>query len=250
MNNKSTIQLDEEIQQNINSLAENFAIELSENSMPDPLHPPNFRKKQIQLEIQAKLLQFFGIIVNGVMELIFTLYQLSQNEPELYSTEIQTQLDQISIQLGSIEEDTNKTPKELCGITEETFKAFDKAVVYLFNNQEYEKASAVYAFLAFLDPADPFYWIGLGDSEFFLKHFDKALEAYESAILLAPEYVPFYFYCAHCYLELNQTDKAIDIVNKTLEMTKNNSSLPEWKEQAEQLRLYMSEPHQKEGIGG
>src|SRR5262249_30936875 len=106
---------------------------------------------------------------------------------------------------------------------------------------EYDQSSAVYGFLAFIDPSEPVYWMGMGNSEYFCQRFDKALKAYEVVAELDPDNLHCHFYSSHCHQELNHIDDAIESVEKANEVIKRNPGLKEWQEQANVLKAYFNE---------
>lgn len=238
--------LDQITHKNIHEMAESIAIRLADDAPPDPLHPKELLKKQIQIDMQTTITQFFETFVVGIKELLTTLARLSVMEPELFSDEISAQFDKIGDGISKLSEnpDDTKSLREMSGITNETIKAFNRAVSDLYEKKQYDKASAVYSFLTFLDPNEPAYWLGLGNSEFFQKNYEKALSAYSSVISLNTQNPVAQFYSAHCYLAMDQTDKAIEMADQALEVIKNipsSAEQKEQKEQAEQFKIYCVE---------
>jgi tetratricopeptide (TPR) repeat protein len=233
--------LDEETQKKIEDISSSIAEKQANEAPPDPLHPKELLKKQIQLETQAKITEFFENFTIGVRELVYALIEVEKSDPSIKADVILSQLEKLGEVLSAMAENPveTKSPREVCGFTEETMKVLDRAVATIYESKEYEKASAVYTFLSYLDPGESTYWVGYGNSEFFLAHYSNALKGYETAVANAPDYVPYQFYLAHCYKELKQIDKAIDIVDQSLENIKKNSSPKEWKETAEQLKAHL-----------
>lgn len=246
MEKKTTI-LDEETKQHIQEMSKTMAEKMAEDAPPDPLHPKELLKKQLQIEMQTKITEFFERFVIGVKELVFNLIKLSENEPELYSDEIVAQMDKLGEGLESLGEnpDETRSPREVCGLTNDTMKAFNRAVADLYENKQYEKSSAVYSFLSFLDPDEPAYWLGYGNSEYFCKRYENALRAYESAAIMDPGDPHCHLYSAHCHNELNQVDLALESVDKALEIIKKDPAMKEWEEPAEQLKLYLGDMAKK-----
>src|SRR5262249_50209612 len=136
--------LDPEIQTRIHDLSQNIATKIADDAVPDPLHPKALLKNQIQLEMETQIKQYFEMFVKGVKELMLALHRLSEKEPELFSQQIEAQLDQLGHGLGKLDENVveTKSPKEQCGLTEETMNAFNRAAADLYENQQYDKSAA------------------------------------------------------------------------------------------------------------
>ncbi len=62
-----------------------------------------------------------------------------------------------------------------------------------------------------------------GDESLVKKEFDKALEAYDNAIKLAPEYAAAYYGKGRLYLAQNNTEEAIKNLDKALELDPENA---------------------------
>lgn len=235
-------QLDEENLQKIHEMSETIATQLVEDIPPDPLHPKEMQKEKIQLTTEQNIKEFFEFFATGARELMVALLHLRETEPDLFPEQFDAQLEQLGEGLGNmgINPEETKSPRELCGITNETMQVFNRAAADLYVNQEYDKSAAVYSFLTFIEPYEPAYWIGYGNSEYFLKDYGKALNQYESAIELAPNVPDFYFYSAHCYKELGQVNKSIEIMDQVIQVIDKEPSIKHRKEQAELLKQYFT----------
>jgi tetratricopeptide (TPR) repeat protein len=244
MNNNKSYILNEDIQHNIKLIAEAQAHKLAEDTIPDPLLPNNQRELQMQAEVERELTLFFEKFLTGLNELMITLMNLGKEEPELYSEKMVEQLDLMMQGLSSMGDNTAEVrpPREKCGLTTETMQSFNRAVSFLYDSKNYEKSSAVYFFLTFLDPNELAYWIGYGNSEFFLRRYQKALEAYHIASLVDPADPHCHFYSAHCHHELNDLKGAIDSCDKAINaLNSSHEKIPhtnEWMNQAQQLKVF------------
>lgn len=244
---KKVSNLDPDTQRHIEEMAIAVAERQAAEAPPDPLHPKELIRRRVQAEVQQQITEFFENFVKGLKELVTTLNELSQEDPKYYSEDVIAQLDKLSeglTLLGENPED-NRSPREVAGITQDTMIIFNKAAAHLYEKKEYDKSSAVYSFLAFIDPGEPAYWMGSGNSEYFQQHYDKALANYKTVGEIDPQDPHCHFYSAHCYHELNENDKAIESANSAIEVIKRNPSLKEWLEQAEGLKEFLKETQHK-----
>lgn len=239
--------LNEENLQQIHEMSETITTQLLEDTPPDPLHPQAFAREKLQIETENQIKEFFEKLALGAKELMVAVLQLKETDPELYTEQLEDQMEQLGeslVVLGDNPEDT-RSPRELSGITDETMTVFNGLAAKLYANQEYDKSAAVYSFLAFIEPNQPAYWIGSGNSDYYLKNYEKAIKSYEKAIELVPSVPDFYFYCAHCYKELGQVNKSLELVDQALRVIDQDPALQEIRAQAEQIKQYFEEFNKK-----
>ncbi|MCE5316391.1 MAG: tetratricopeptide repeat protein [Parachlamydia sp.] len=235
--------LSEENLQKIHEMSETIATQLVDDTPPDPMQPKDFVKNKLQIDTENQIKRFFEQLAFGAQELMRSILHLKETEPELYTEQLEAQMEQLGEGLVAVADnpDETRSPRQLCAISDETMHVFNRAAEELYVHQEYDKSAAVYSFLAFIEPNETGYWIGCGNSDYFVKNYDRALESYESAIELAPKVPDFYFYCAHCYKELGQVSKSLELIDQALQIIDQDLALKERREQAEQLKQYFSE---------
>lgn len=239
MEDKQTL-LNEENLQKIHEMSETIAIQLADDAPPDPFQPKDVVKNKLQIDTENQIKEFFENLAFGAQELMRSILRLKETEPELYTEQLEAQMDQLGEGLVAMADnpDETRSPRQLCSISDETMKVFNRAAEDLYVHQEYDKSAAVYSFLTFIEPNETGYWIGCGNSDYFLKNYDLALQSYESAIELAPNVPDFYFYRAHCYKELGQVSKSLECIDQALQIIDQDPSLKERRAQAEQLKQY------------
>ncbi len=239
----STNILDDNTHKQIHALAVSMAARLAADAPPDPLHPKQLLEEQLQLKIEQQILEFFERYVAGIKELMLSLITMRQTHPDIDLGEIFTELDKLGkgfSQLGQNPEET-RSLRQICGISETAVQIFNDTVTEIYDKKEYERAAKMYAFLSFLEPNEPAYWLGYGNCEFFGQRYEKALPAYEMAVRLDGNEPLHHFYLAHCYHELNQKEQAVGEVEKALALIKSQPERKERIAQAEQLKLYFNE---------
>lgn len=232
--NFSQALLDPEVKQKIHDLSESIASEVAKEAPPDPLNPKERLQIQVQTDVEKSLIAYFESIAVGAKELMNALNALKEAEPTLFTENFDAQLLQLREQMANIGENPTQSPRECCGISDETMQIFHQAAAHVNHSEDYDKAAAVYSFLTYLDPDVPAYWIGYGNAHYFLKNFEQALTAYEKAIELAPQVPELYCYAAHCHSEMGKVDKALDLLDQMPEQKEKN-------QQVEDLKQYFKE---------
>jgi type III secretion system low calcium response chaperone LcrH/SycD len=86
----------------------------------------------------------------------------------------------------------------------------------LYQDSKYNDAVQFFRFLTLIDPYSAKYWKGLGASLQMLKQYEKAIEAYSSAVLMekTPSDDYLHEHIAECYSALGQSKKAHQIIKK------------------------------------
>lgn len=79
-------------------------------------------------------------------------------------------------------------------------------------------------------PDDPFYRVALGAAHFRDRHYKRAEKSFLRAVELDPEYMQAYQYLGRLYMEVQQWDRAIVYIKKSLEAQKllNAQQLYNW----------------------
>lgn len=74
-----------------------------------------------------------------------------------------------------------------------------KGAKYFYEQQLYEEASIVFTILSLLQPAQPIFWLGLGNSEYFLSRYKQALMAYTLASHVDNHEPQYHILAARCH---------------------------------------------------
>lgn len=99
--------------------------------------------------------------------------------------------------------------QEVLGISENTIESIYKLAKYLYEQQLFEESSGAFYLLAFLNPSCETFWIGLGNSEYFLHNFKEALLAYSLAIQIDEENPHYHLLVAKCHKALGNKTAAL-----------------------------------------
>lgn len=78
-----------------------------------------------------------------------------------------------------------------------------------YQKGDYAKATTLFGGLVLARKNDFKYWLGLGASHQMLKHYSKALNAYEIAKKIDPEHPMTYFHTAECLWSQNKPGEAL-----------------------------------------
>lgn len=106
---------------------------------------------------------------------------------------------------------------KVLNLSDATMNHFYKACFSMHEAKNYDHAADGFYFLCAFDAIYPNYWIGYGHSEQHLGHFEAALYAYATSILLdIKNPIPHYF-SAQCYDKLGKTPEAIHACDLAIE---------------------------------
>lgn len=240
---QKTKYLTEDTQQQIADIADKIAEREANEAPPDPLKSKKMIKMKIKTDLVERMTNYFDHVVKGALLLSATLQEMKKEDPQCYSKEIEDQLDKISDIFANMSDNPEETrsPREIAALPNTTMEIFNKAAAKLYQNKEYDNASAVYEFLQLIDPWEPAFWLGDGHSHYFSRHYDKALEAYLFVAELNPEDPHSHFYASHCYHELNQLDLALQSAQAALEIAKRHPEMKAWADQANALKVFFNE---------
>lgn len=240
MKQSKSLVLDIDTTKQIEEIANTVAENLINDIPPDPLKPKNFAKNKMKSELEEQLIDFFEINLKGLKELIETLKTLAANDSTIQLDSIFNQLENLSASMTALSSspDETRSLKDIAQLDEETMNRFNQAAAFLYQNKEYDKSSAVYAFLSLIDSNEPAFYLGWGNSEYFLENYNQAIKVYESLSTLDPGNPHSYFYAAHCYHALNQKIQALRCVDQALDVIKRDPALAQLKDQAEALKDY------------
>lgn len=235
--------LSENTQKQIHALAVSIATRIVDNEPPHTLQSKNLLQTQLELQLEQQIIAFFERYAAGIKELMASLIVMHKTHPDIDLGEIFTELDKLGkgySQLGQFPEET-RSLREISGVSDSAMQIFNEAVAEIYGNKEYDRALKMYAFLSFLEPNEPAYWLGYGNCEFFGQRYDRALPAYEMTIRLDGSNPLNHFYIAHCYHELNQKEQAVEEVERAIALMKGKPEMSHYHGQAEQLKQFFSE---------
>lgn len=101
------------------------------------------------------------------------------------------------------------TAKEIAAVDDACVESLYALGHDLYKAENFRDAEAVFRALAFLNPKDRRFWMGLGGARQGLGHFSEASDAYQLAALASglgdPEPL---LYAAQCFLQMKKKDEA------------------------------------------
>ena len=89
----------------------------------------------------------------------------------------------------------------------------------------YKESIELHQFLLDEDPYNHIAWYNLGYAYFSLKKYKKAIEAFEYAYIVQPDFAFAYRDCAECWMAIGQFDKALTCLKELLLHTQPDSEL-------------------------
>jgi tetratricopeptide (TPR) repeat protein len=115
---------------------------------------------------------------------------------------------------------------QLLGFSSETLEQFYKALMSLFESQEYEKVQNGFFFLITISAQTADFWTGLGIAETKLKKYEKAKETFMHAIQLDPLSQDAYLGYMHVCVLTNRLDDALNLCDEAITYVQSNSETP------------------------
>lgn len=107
--------------------------------------------------------------------------------------------------------------RQSLGINDDTMEALYSQGHRLYSTRKYERAAKLFQALAFLDPKDFRYMLGVAASFQLGKEYEKAIGWYLAlSILDTSSPLPFY-YISDCFLKQNEYLASLDFLKKTVE---------------------------------
>lgn len=208
----------------LTQLAASMAEIISEN---DPhagkMTPKKAERERLSKALEAEFILFRRRFELSCHPLLLALDELTKTHPEIYLESIardfhKLQNTLLAIDAKKIEEafSRNWSFQELAGMQDSTIEALYQAARLLYEREQYEEAAALFGILTFFNAKHFIFWIGLGNSEFFLQRFEAALKAYAIAVHANPDEATPHLYSAKCFEELQQLDNALNALNTAL----------------------------------
>lgn len=105
----------------------------------------------------------------------------------------------------------------------------------LYSAGKYDDASALFFFISQLNPRDPRFTFGLAASFHKLKRYGDASVYYLMSTTVDRENPLPYFHAADCFIQLNQPEAAIVMLDNTLALSWNSPQHEKLKQQASAL---------------
>jgi tetratricopeptide (TPR) repeat protein len=166
-------------------------------------------------QVEAKIIRIYKKIERGVHKIANLL-----NDPEFFgeyshlihsmadmatvATVVIKQMDPALTMLGN-----GASLQETLGITDESLNSIYQLSKFLYEHQHYEEASGAFYLLSLLCPSCPTYWLGLGQTEYFLANYQEALLCFSFATHVHPEDPLYHILSARCHKALRNDAAAL-----------------------------------------
>ncbi|MCE5294188.1 MAG: tetratricopeptide repeat protein [Chlamydiales bacterium] len=121
----------------------------------------------------------------------------------------------------------DKSLQQIAGITDAVLEKIYQCAKYHYDQEHFQEASDAFCVLTILQPQNPVFWLGLGNSEYHLKNYDEALHAYAFVSRCNPDDYYSHIYACRCYEAQEDLENAINELQLALFVLNNN---PEEKE--------------------
>jgi hypothetical protein len=118
------------------------------------------------------------------------------------------------------------TLADLLGYSGETLAKFYQAATNLLEKNQTDSAKNGFYFLATIAPNYPLFWLGLGFSYALLKEHDLAVKTCEFACSLEPSNIDAYLISSRVYVEFQEYESAIQVLQKGIEYARATASEP------------------------
>lgn len=224
MNNSQL--LDNYTLEQIDKYSDELADQTLNDMPPNPLLTPQQRKANIKINFKKNLTQYIEKIAFSLIAIGETLDTLYQDEKEKFSIESIEQVKGLrkTLPLLGTDDASNKSPQEICCLSDEAMQLLNRCAAYLYEQKIYEKASLVYMILTLVDPQNFGAWLGFANSEFYLKNYESAMNVYRCALEVYAKDPLCHLYLSSCYQELGQREEGLECVDNALRIIQNDSS--------------------------
>ena len=198
---------------------------VSQEANSQKILPKKAYAERVHKEIQRDVEAFKHRIEKGSLELFKAVQEVAKNQPHLFTDEVHqdiaklTDLAAVALQLleryfYAFPEDNNV--QEICQISDATINVLYLAAKHLYDQQHYEEAACAFQVLTLINDKQPFFWLVLGNCEFFCHRYQPALVAYALAGYNDPFDPTSFLYSCKCYEELGETENAINSLDLAL----------------------------------
>jgi len=209
--------------------------------------PMKAEKEKLAHSLEKELILFKKRFERGCHCLLLALEEAAKTHPEIKLEEIAHDFVKLKNALQSINEkqlqealSKNWSFQELIGMRDATIEAIYQAARHLYENQQYEESSAIFGMLTFLNAKHFIFWIGLGNSEFFCRHYELALHAYAIAVHANPDDPSPHLYSSKCFEELHQIDNALNALDIALFVIRGEAAFADMQGQIEHEKERLS----------
>lgn len=115
---------------------------------------------------------------------------------------------------------------DILGYSQETLTKFYGAATSLLEKNQLQEAKDAFYFLATIAPHYPLFWLGLGYSLALVNEHETAVKACDFALQLDPNNADCYLIYARIYLQFNEHDNAIRVIQRGIEHANAHKNEP------------------------
>ncbi len=172
----------------------------------------------------------FDRLDKGFQNILEHLKDLHNNDPTALDIKILDHISEmimvatvIGVQQESVVEHIYRGEclQNAIGISENAIESLYQAAKYFYEQQLYEEASIAFTILSLLKPIQAIFWMGLGNSEYFLGRYKQAIMAYAIASQSDAQNPHYHIFTAHCHKALGNKSEAL-ISLKLAELAPND----------------------------
>ncbi len=164
------------------------------------------------------LLSIFDRLNKGFQNILEHLKDLQQSDPSALDFNILSHISEmimvatvIGAQQDTVIEHVSQGEclQDAIGIPEAAIESLYQAAKYFYEQQLYEESSVAFTLLSLLQPVQPIFWMGLGNSEYFLCRYKQALMAYALASQTDSQNPQYHIFAAYCHKALGNKGAAL-----------------------------------------
>jgi len=207
----------------IKSVEKSLFEDIENDFNPRGLESFEIYSNRMKAKFESQLKEFREHVNDGYEVLMKKLQELEEkNELPRDIADYQLTKEQMDLledrrQLEKLEKQKTQV-YELFGFSEEIMEEFYQAAVDLYKNKLYEESRNAFVCLTFLNPENSVFWTGLGSSLSILREDERALEAFQFAILYDPVSIEHYVNAVGCCLALNNKEEALNILKVAMDI--------------------------------
>lgn len=127
-----------------------------------------------------------------------------------------------------------KSLQEIIGYSDQLMEGLYQAALGIFKEGRFTQANDGFLFLTTINPYVYAYWLGLGMTYQKLEEYEQALLAYECCLALEQDAPLPNYHTASCHYLLGDTEKALDVLQATINKCKESPDHTHLLKQAEE----------------
>jgi tetratricopeptide (TPR) repeat protein len=202
-----------------------------EAKKPNQILSKKAYRDRFEIQILQEMQTFKTRIENGSFQIMQKLIELSSQDKEMFSEVVVDDLTKLvglaNIVASKKEEffeqlSQEKTLLQIAHVSNQTFEKMYQAAKQLYTEKQFQESADAFGLLTVINPASYSCWLGLGNSEFFLNHYEQALFAYAFCCKVNPSEPTCHIFSSQCYEQIKEIDNAINAIDLALFVISNN----------------------------